>query len=153
MDISMWVLWIILAVIFIIIEGITLGLTTLWCSVGSLAAALCAYLGASLGIQIAVMVVVSVICFLICLKWIKPQMDKRMNNQSNATNADRVIGETAIVTKTIDTIDGVGLVKVKGQDWSAKSADDSVIKEGAKVKVLSIEGVKLVVEEIKETAI
>jgi len=150
MDISMWVLWIILAVVFLVIEGITLGLTTLWCSVGSLAAALCAYLGASMGVQIAVMVVVSVICFLICLKWIKPQMDKRMSNRSNATNADRVIGQTGIVTKTINTIDGVGLVKVKGQDWSAKTADDSVINEGAKVNVLSIEGVKLIVEEIKE---
>lgn len=148
--IQMWLLWIILAIVFIIIEGITLGLTTLWCAVGSLVAALCAFLGASLGIQIAVMITVSVLCFFICLRWIKPQMDKRILNQSNATNADRVIGQIAVVTKSINNIDGVGLVKVKGQDWSAKSKDDSIIKDGTKVKVLSIEGVKLVVEEVKE---
>ena len=148
---NMWVLWLIMMVVFIVIEGITLGLTTIWCAVGSLAAAACAYFGANVGIQIAVMVAVSIICFLICIKWIKPQLNERYKTKENATNTDRLLGEVGVVIKQINTLNSKGQVKVKGQVWSAKTCDENqVIPEGAKVKVLKIEGVKLLVEEIKE---
>jgi Membrane protein implicated in regulation of membrane protease activity len=151
MDISMWVLWLILAVVFIVIEGITLGLTTIWCAVGSAVAAIFAYFGASVGIQIAVMVVVSIVFFFICVKWIKPQLNERYKRKENATNADRLFGEVGVVIKTIDTLEATGQVKVKGQVWSARtSGENQVIPEGAKVKVLAIEGVKLLVEDYKE---
>ncbi|MBP5179693.1 MAG: NfeD family protein [Clostridiales bacterium] len=151
MDISMWVLWLILAVIFIVIEGITLGLTTIWCAIGSAVAAICAYFGAPIGIQIAVMVVVSIVFFFICVKWIKPQLNERYKRKENATNADRLFGEIGVVIKTIDTLEAQGQVKVKGQVWSAKTREENqVIPEGAKVKVLAIEGVKLLVEDYKE---
>ncbi|MCR5592634.1 MAG: NfeD family protein [Saccharofermentans sp.] len=151
MDISMWVLWLILAVIFIVIEGITLGLTTIWCAVGSAVAAICAYFGAPIGIQILVMVVVSIVFFFICVKWIKPQLNERYKRKENATNADRLFGEIGVVIKTIDTLEAKGQVKVKGQVWSAKTREENqVIPEGAKVKVLAIEGVKLLVEDYKE---
>ncbi len=148
---EMWILWLILMVVFIVIEGITLGLTTVWCAVGSLAAAICAYFGANVGIQIAVMVIVSVVCFFICLKWIKPQLDARHEKKENATNADRLFGEEAIVVKEINTLESRGQVKVRGDVWSAKTSDpEKVIPEGAKVRVIKTEGVKLLVEEIKE---
>ena len=148
---EMWILWLILMVVFIVIEGITLGLTTVWCAVGSLAAAICAYFGANVGIQIAVMVIVSVVCFFICLKWIKPQLDARHEKKENATNADRLFGEEAIVIKEINTLESKGQVKVRGDVWSAKTSDpERVIPVGAKVKVIKTEGVKLLVEEIKE---
>ena len=148
---DMWVLWLILMVVFIVIEGITLGLTTVWCAVGSLAAAVCAYFGANVGVQIAVMVGVSIVCFFICIKWIKPQLDARHEKQENATNADRLFGETAVVIKEINTVESKGQVKVRGDVWSAKASDPTrIIPEGAKVKVIKTEGVKLLVEEIKE---
>ena len=148
---EMWILWLILMVVFIVIEGITLGLTTVWCAVGSLAAAICGYFGANVGIQIAVMVIVSIVCFFICLKWIKPQLDARHAKKENATNADRLFGEEAVVIKEINTLESKGQVKVRGDVWSAKTSDpNKVIPEGAKVKVIKTEGVKLLVEEIKE---
>ena len=52
------------------------------------------------------------------------------------------------MTEKIDDIEAKGLVKVKGSVWSAKSPSGTVIPAGARVKVLSIEGVKLIVEEI-----
>jgi membrane protein implicated in regulation of membrane protease activity len=117
---EMWILWLILMVVFIVIEGITLGLTTVWCAVGSLAAAVCAYFGANVGIQIAVMVIVSIVCFFICLKWIKPQLDARHAQKENATNADRLFGEEAVVIKEINTLESKGQVKVRGDVWSAR---------------------------------
>ena len=64
----------------------------------------------------------------------------------SATNADRVIGSTALVTETIDNAQAQGQVKVNGQVWSARSAQDIVIPAGTDVRVLRIEGVKVMVE-------
>ena len=142
---DMWVLWVILTIVFAIIEAITLGLTTVWCAIGSAVAAVLALCGAPVGVQLTVMVVVSVICFVVCIIWIKPKLDARHRDVEH-TNADRVLGKEGVVIKTIDPIEGKGQVKVMGQVWSAKA--DHVIEEGKLVTVNSMEGVKLLVEEI-----
>ena len=69
------------------------------------------------------------------------------SKRQEKTNLDRVIGENALVTLEIDK-NKIGEVKVDGKKWSAIS--NKKIKEGSTVKVLSIEGVKLKVEEVKE---
>lgn len=148
---AMWILWLVIMIIFIVIEGITLGLTTIWCAAGSLAAAVLAFFGAPVWLQIVVMVAVSVLFFFICLKWIRPQLDSRRRPKETATNADRLIGEEGVVIKDINTLEAKGQVKVRGQVWSARTEDSKgSIPEGAKVRILRIEGVKLLVEEIKE---
>lgn len=146
MPIEMWVLWLILTIVFMIVEAMTLGLTTAWCAVGSFVAMILALCGASTTTQLVVMLVVSIVCFIACLIWIKPQVDKLSREKKQPTNADRIIGQEGIVIKTIDPVDGVGQVKVMGQVWSAKAS--SVITEGTAVKVLALEGVKVVVEAI-----
>ncbi len=78
--------------------------------------------------------------------WLKPQLDKLQRLQFKPTNADRVLDQEGIVIKSIDPLEGVGQVKVMGQIWSAKA--DQSIPEGTKVKVLRMEGVKIVVEAI-----
>ena len=60
------------------------------------------------------------------------------------TNADALIGEVAVVTEKISNIEACGLVKIRGQIWSAKSADGVDIDKDEKVSIISIEGVKLV---------
>ncbi|MBO4636446.1 MAG: NfeD family protein [Clostridiales bacterium] len=144
--VAMWIIWLILMVVFLVIEALTLGLTTVWCAAGCLVAMIMDLLGFPHTAQLVAMVVVSVICFIICIIWIKPQLDKKNAENREPTNADRLIGKEGIVIKTIDPIDGKGQVKVMGQVWSAKAARN--IQEGAKVKVISLEGVKLFVEKI-----
>ena len=101
--------------------------------------------GASVLAQVITMIAVSIVSFVICFIWIRPIIDRK-GRGSVPTNADRVIGQEGIVIKDIDLIEGKGQVKVMGQVWSAKA--DGNIAEGAKVRVLSMEGVKLVVEVI-----
>ena len=143
---NMWVLWLILTVVFAVVEAATLGLTTVWCAVGSFIAMLLDIFGVSSAVQLVVFVVVSVVCFIICMIWLKPQLDKRQKLQFKPTNADRVLGQEGVVIKAIDPISGVGQIKVMGQVWSAKA--EHKIEEGASVKVIRMEGVKLVVELI-----
>jgi membrane protein implicated in regulation of membrane protease activity len=142
---EMWMLWLILTVVFAVIEAATLGLTTVWCAIGSAVAAVMALLGAPVSAQLITMIVVSVVCFIICMIWIKPKLDAK-HKTAEPTNADRTIGQEGVVIKTIDPLEGKGQVKVIGQVWSAKA--DKTISEGAKVRVKAMEGVKLIVEEI-----
>lgn len=143
---NMWVLWLILTIAFAVVEAATLGLTTVWCAVGSFVAMVADFFGASSPVQLVIFVVVSVVFFIISMIWLKPQLDKRQKLQFKPTNADRVLGQEGVVIKDIDPIAGVGQIKVMGQVWSAKS--DRKISEGSSVKVISMEGVKLVVVAI-----
>ncbi|MCR5059795.1 MAG: NfeD family protein [Saccharofermentans sp.] len=147
MNIPMWVVWLILVIVFAVIEAATLGLATVWFAIGSGVAMVMDLCGAPLAAQIITMIVVSIISFIICFIWIRPKIDKK-GKVAEPTNADRVIGKEGIVIKEINPVDGKGQIKVMGQVWSAKA--DSSIAENKKVKVLSMEGVKLVVEEINE---
>ena len=59
-----------------------------------------------------------------------------------STNADRVIGATAVVTEAVDNLQGAGRVSVMGNSWAARG---ETIPTGETVTVVRIEGVKLIV--------
>lgn len=63
------------------------------------------------------------------------------------TNVDALPGQTATVIKGIDNDRSVGQVLLDGMEWTARSVDERPIPEGAKVRVISVEGVKLIVEQ------
>jgi len=65
------------------------------------------------------------------------------------TNVDALIGKEAIAKTDIDPLDG-GVTKLFGELWLSRTADDNIIKEGSKVRVIRIEGVSLVVEGADE---
>ena len=65
--------------------------------------------------------------------------------RSEPTNADRYIGKTAVVVRSIDNDMAEGLVKVDNQKWTARSESGEKIPQGTRVKVVAIEGVKLLV--------
>ena len=94
-------------------------------------------------IQSIVFVVVSVIALLIT----KPLINKFKKFEVEPTNSDRVIGKVGEVTQKIGK-NKYGEVKVYGNTWTASSKQ--VINVGERVKVLSIDGVKLVVEKEKK---
>ncbi len=139
-------LWLIVAVILAVVEGASLNLTTIWFALGALAAWLVTFLNFSWGFQIGVFVIVSGILLI----FTKPLVKKYLKIGSVKTNAEEVIGKDAIVTEEIDNINAKGKVKVKGQIWTARSDNNQIIKIDSIVKVLRIEGVKLIVEKLKE---
>lgn len=140
--------WLILFIVLLIIEIITLGLTTIWFAGGALIAFVLALLGVPATIQWAVFCVVS----LVLLFATRPWAVRYFNNQKKEkTNVDSLIGKTAVVTTPIRNLEGKGEVFVNGLTWTARSAEDSVvIEENAHVTVKAVEGVKLIVEEKKE---
>ena len=81
---------------------------------------------------------------IISLIFTKPLLDKFINKNVTKTNIDMIIGKIGIVTKEINEL-SPGRVKVSGKDWMAIS--NSHIDEGKKVRVLKIEGAKIIVRE------
>lgn len=137
-------LWLILTVVFIIAEAVTFQLVSIWFAIGSIAALITQLAGGDLLLQTIIFVAVTVIC----LAATRPLV-RKIRAKAVSTNVDRVIGQRAIVTEKIDNIENVGQVKVNGMVWSARSSGSAVISKDALVKVEKIEGVKLLVSEIK----
>ena len=135
------VAWLALLIVFSIGEAVTVGLTSVWFAVGALGALLCALVGGNLWLQIGVFLALSGLA----LALVRPLAKKFLIPGYSATNADRVIGQEAVVTQTIDNLHGQGQVTIAGQTWTARSQDDTVIGEGTLVRVLRIEGVKVFV--------
>lgn len=141
------VAWLVLLVVMLAAEAVTLGLTTIWFAAGALAAFLFALAGANLIVQIVAFFVVSAIL----LVSMRPVAAKWLNKDRTRTNAESLIGKTAVVTEAIDNLAGTGQVQVQGQHWTARSVSDQVqITKDAQVVIEKISGVKLIVKEEKE---
>lgn len=141
---NMSIVWVVLMVVFLVVEAATAGLTCIWFAIGSLAALIAALFDAQLWLQIVWFLVIS----FVTLYFTRPLVKKYVNSRSQPTNADMVIGKEALVTEDIDNVETTGAVSVGGKVWTARSADGGRIKSGAVVSVLRIEGVKLIVEPV-----
>ena len=142
---NMMIFWLIAFILFVVGEAVTVGLVAIWFAVGALGALAAAALGGGLWLQIVIFLLLSALSLML----LKPLSRRWMAGHKAArTNADRVIGETALVTEDIDNALAAGQVQVDGQIWSARSAHDVVIPAGSRVKVLSIQGVKVIVERV-----
>ena len=142
------IIWTALLILLGIGEAITVGLTCIWFAAGSLVALVVSLLGGPLWLQIVMFLVVSILCLLA----IRPFAQKYLNNKVEPTNADRIIGTEVKVTEAIDNLMAQGAVNIAGMTWSARSESDENIPVGTLVRVLRIEGVKVFVEVVRESA-
>lgn len=138
------IFWLILVAVMLIIEIITLGLTTIWFSLGAVAAAIAAGAGAPLWIQILLFSVVSVVIMIL----VRPFAMKVMDRNRTRTNIEEVIGEQAEVMEEIDNQREQGKVRFRGVEWMARSVDGKGIAAGEMVKVEAVSGVKLLVKKL-----
>lgn len=137
-------IWIGIAIVMGIIEASTAQLVSVWFVLGGLAAAVSCIFTDNVYIQIAVFLIVSIVSLLAT----RPFVKKITKFGKTKTNLDSTVGKTAVVTSDIDNRISEGAVSVGGKVWTARSADGSLIPKNSNVKVISIEGVKLIVEKI-----
>lgn len=135
-------IWIGFAVLMVACEVFTTQLVSIWFVLGAVCAAITTIFTPSIVIQSAVFLGVSLVALIVT----RPIVNKIKSKNGNvSTNSDRLIGRTGVMLEDLTDKDAVVQVKVEGEIWSAKSANVPILKD-AKVKVLSIEGVKLIVE-------
>ena len=139
--------WLAVMSVLIIIEIITVGLTTIWFAGGALVAMLIATLGGGTILQVVVFLVVS----LVLLIFTRPFALKYINSTRIKTNYEGIIGKVVRITEDVDNINGTGCATVNGQEWTVRSVNDNnKIEAGKLAKVVNIKGVKLIVDKYEE---
>jgi membrane protein implicated in regulation of membrane protease activity len=146
MPVGVWWIWMILAVILVICEIFTVGFFLLWFGIGAFIAGILALIGLGPAWQWGAFVVVSGILFSVTRRFAELFTKAQPPN----VGADRIIGREGFVIEKIDCMKNTGLVRLGTEEWKARSADESVIFAGKKVKVVGQEGTHIIVETIKK---
>lgn len=142
------VIWLVLMVIFLMIEGNTVTMISLWFGAGALAALITALIGAEIWLQVLVFFTVSIVL----LAALRPLARKYFTPKLTRTNVDSVIGTTGTVTVDIDNIAARGQVKLASMEWTARSTSGAPITAGTLIRVDRIEGVKVFVSPLQVEA-
>ena len=141
------IIWLVLLVAFLVVEGLTAQLTTIWFAAGgALLAAVACWLGAGTVAQLLLFIGLSVVLLVftrpLAMKYAKKDIE---------TNVNSLPGTTAVVTRKVDNLAQTGQVRLNDVDWLARSTEDDVtIPEGAVVEIVEVQGVKLIIKEIKK---
>lgn len=143
-----WLFWLILFIVFCIVEAATVSLVSVWFAAGSLLAFFLSFIVDSFWIQVAAMLSLSAVTLGLVMAFRKRiPFYKR---SAEATNVDRLIGCEATVVLEIDPDQNQGQVRAGGQIWTAAGLHGEHIPLHSKVRVEKIEGVKLMVS-LRET--
>lgn len=140
-EVLVW-FWLGLFLLAVIFEAATVDFVAIWFAIGSVPAFILSLLGSPIWLQVTVFLLITIIL----IAFTRPYMLKYFKTNQIKTNVYSVIGKTATVSEIINPNE-IGAVKLRGQVWSAMAA--SKIEVGTEVRVLEIEGVKLIVEAIK----
>ena len=136
--------WLGLVVVAIAAEAATAELVAIWFMPAALVALILALLDVPLWIQIVVFIVLVAVFLVLSKTFLRRYLKKRPVEN---TNADALLGKTAIVTEKIDNLAQSGAVRVGGLVWSARAiSDEVVIEKDTLVVIREISGVKLVCE-------
>ncbi len=140
-------LWLGVIILALVVEGMTATLTAVWFAAGGLISLIVSFFTDSLYIQLIVFVVASAAMLLLT----EPLVKKKVAPKKVKTNYDMLLGEKATVIEDIVPSSGKGQISFRGQIWSARSEDDSIIESGKIVIINSVKGVHTIVTEIKES--
>ena len=133
--------------VFVVLEKISLGLTSIWFAGGCMAAFVAALLGAPFWLQIVLCLGVSILLLI----FTKPVVEKHLNHNREKTNVDSVKLRQGKVIEEIDNFNQKGTVLLDGMEWMARNAaSDEKIPVGARVMVQEVRGAHVEVVEIEE---
>ena len=134
--------WLIVAVVFIIVEIFAAGFFYACFTLGALAAWASSLITGNPIWQIVIFCVVSIGLIPVSRIFARKITDESVPQ----AGADALVGLSGIVTEAIRPAEDTGRVRVDGQNWLAVGAED--IEVGAKIKVTALRGARLTVEAI-----
>jgi membrane protein implicated in regulation of membrane protease activity len=133
-------IWILVAIVFVILELITSSFFLVWFGIGAIVAAILNYFGFDIYVQFVAFAVVSLILILSTRRF----ADRIAPESSKKTTAERLIGKTAKVLRQID--ENTFVVSVAGEEWSAHTNDAVDVDDT--VKVVGINSIILIIEKV-----
>lgn len=135
--------WVAVTIICVVIESLTLALTTIWFGISAFVMVFLAFTPLPFPAQLFIFVALA----LVLLIFTRPVVKQKINQKKIATNYERVIGQIAVVTKKITALEK-GAIKLNGMEWTAAVREDIVLEEGSKCIVEEIAGVTAYVKSI-----
>lgn len=143
-----WVfIWLAVIILTIIIEIITVGLTSIWLTGGGIAALVVCLLGGHWGLQLAVFFVVT----FILIYFTRPWALKYIESRKTATNYEEVIGKTVRIIEDVDNVKETGKAIYNGMEWTARAkVDTETFSLDEQARVVGVQGVKLILEKIAQ---
>lgn len=138
-------MWFLAFIAFLILEGITYQLVSVWFAVGALGALSAKLLGMGDYVQTAVFLIISAV--LICL--VRPLSLKLLKSKPLKNNIQGLIGKQVLIIEDVDNIHQTGKGKINGMEWTVRSENNEQIKSGSIGEITKIEGVKLIVKEFE----
>src|SRR5574344_1707317 len=133
--------WVAVTVICILIETFTMGLTTIWFAIGSAVMIFVSMTHIAFKWQLLLFVVIS--CALLFST--RPFALKKLQSKKIKTNSDSLIGKKAIVTEKIEPLQK-GAIQINGIEWTAASANGTVIEKGSECEITDIQGATAIVK-------
>ena len=135
--------WVAVTIICVVIESLTLALTTIWFGISAFVMVFLAFTPLPFPAQLFIFVALA----MVLLIFTRPVVKQKINQKKIATNYERIIGQIAVVTKKITALDK-GSVKINGMEWTAAVKEDIVLEEGSKCVIEDIAGVTAYVKQI-----
>lgn len=146
MLLAQWQIWLIAATFLAAIEIVTTSFFMLWFAIGAVAASIANLLGADLVVQGSIFILVSLLLVLFTRPLTAKFVEPRENEAK--TNLEGLPGRIGVALENFNYESGnSGLVKLGGDIWSAISIGDQKVSKGDQVKVIRVEGVRLIVEK------
>ena len=137
------IFWLIAAVGFLVLEGMTFSMVSIWFAAGSAAALLSCLFSPSFRVQAVVFIVVSTLC----LSAFKP-LAQKLRQKPTPTNGDRSLGREAKVLTPVSA-EATGRVRLDGVDWNARCATPGdTLAPGQLCRVTEIHSTLLIVEPV-----
>ena len=134
----MTLMWLVALILFGIAEAATVGLVSIWFAAGAAVAMIVSALNGPAWLQVLLFLAVSIVL----LALLRPFVNLVSNPNKQPTNADRHIGQQALVIEEINNLAETGAIRLDGIIWTARSETDQVIPEGTVITVDRISGVK-----------
>jgi membrane protein implicated in regulation of membrane protease activity len=143
---EIWHVWLIVGILFVIVEIFTQGFAVICFTFGCVAAAICAALDTEFLYQMIAFGALSLLAFVLVRPVILKYFAK--SAKDTKTNTDALIGRRVFVSETIDPENRTGYVTVDGEEWKAISDTNEIIEKGTMVEIIDRNSIILTIKKI-----
>lgn len=138
-------IWLAILIFSLIAEALTAALVAIWFVPGILAGLILSSFNVNIIVQIIVFIIISALCII----FFSSKLRENILKKGAKTNLDAIVGSIAVVEEDFSRGKS-GRVRIMGQSWSALTDSQRMLLKGETVKILRIEGVKLICEPYED---
>lgn len=138
-----WVLWLVVGILFLIVELMTTALVSIWFVPAAIITCLLSFVVDGFLWQTSIFVVLSAVFMVVCRKIYNKHIKKPVDD---VDQNEKLIGKTATVTE--DTNGFTGRILVGDIYWKAVSENGEAIPKGETVIIKGINGTTLVINKL-----